>query len=114
MTQTNNLSEQREQIKKEVESRIEANRLRLNYNEADYGYKVSKHTAEWVRIYKQVQKIWGDISDIVETEAGNYVDEIMEKEFAPHLSELLDAILLKGIAGSIQDTLGISDDKTLI
>ena len=101
--------------REEVDTYFEqlSNQPKYSYTEANKEYTVSNHTAEWVRIYKAVQQLWGDISDIVYVESRDRVDTVMEERFVPHLSPLLDEIL-KGIADSVYESFGSADNSTML
>ena len=91
-----------------------SNKPQYNRQTASTQYRLSNHTGEWIRIYKAIGQIWEDISNIIWVECGNDVDRCMEKYFEPHLSELLDAVLKRGVAESIAETIGTAKDKSLI
>ena len=110
------MTQEQERIQQEVASHFEqlCNKPKYSYTEANKEYTVSNHTAEWVRIYKAIQQIWSDISDIVYVEVGDSeIDATMEERFAPHLSSLLDAVL-KGISDSIYESFGSADNSTML
>ena len=102
--------------RQEVDAHFEAlrNKPQYSHTEANSTYKISNHTAEWIRIYKALGEIWNDISNIVWVETGRLVDENMDKYFVPHLSALQEAILKEGILGSIAETMGAYDDDKMI
>ena len=113
---SNDMTQEQERIQQEVATHFEQlrNKPKYSYTEANKEYTVSNHTAEWVRIYKAVQQIWSDISDIVYVEVGDSkIDATMEERFVPHLSPLLDEIL-KGIADSVYESFGSADNSTML
>ena len=64
-----------------------------SFNEAST-IQVSTHSAEWIKIYKDIQDIWSRSYSLIEQEIGSsQVDGIFDKEFSPHLLKLLDATL---------------------
>ena len=69
------------------------NESRFSFDEIS-DLKVSKHTAEWIKVYKDIQDVWSRVYSLIEQEIGaSQVDETFDKEFSPHLLKLLDATL---------------------
>ena len=83
----------------------QANKNSLSFTEASE-LKVSNHTAEWVKVYKDIQEIWGTIYALIEEEVGaSQVDEIFGREYEEKIHALLDATL-DGIKESIWHSIG--------
>lgn len=95
-----------------MEAKANNKQQALSFNEAST-LRVSTHSAEWIHIYKDIQDIWGRIYDLVEAEVGSsQVDETFDKEFSPHLSNLLDKTL-DGFRQSVFCSLMESDKEYL-
>lgn len=75
--------------------------------------KVSKHTAEWVKVYKDYQNLWGNITDLLENEYGHSVDELFEKRFEEQMLHIGDEIL-NGIRDSIWMSFGDRDHNNVM
>lgn len=55
---------------------------------------VSKRTARWVELYKETNKLWGDISDLCECDNPSCdIDDICDKHLATTLGVLQDFLL---------------------
>ena len=91
----------------------QANKNRLSFTEASE-LKVSNHTAEWVKVYKDIQEMWGTIYELIEEEVGeSQVDEIFGREYEEKLHALLDATM-EGIKESIWRSMGEYPESGLI
>jgi hypothetical protein len=67
--------------------------------------KVSNHTAEWVKVYMNYQKLWEQITDLLENEYGNSVDDLFKKRFEQQMLHVGEEIL-NGIRDSIWMSFG--------
>ena len=91
----------------------QANKNRLSFIEASE-LKVSNHTAEWVKVYKDIQEMWGTIYELIEDEVGaSQVDEIFGREYEEKFHALLDATM-EGIKESIWRSMGEYPESGLI
>lgn len=91
----------------------QANKNRLSFTEASE-LKVSNHTAEWVKVYKDIQEMWGTIYALIEEEVGDsQVDEIFGREYEAKFHALLDATM-EGIKESIWRSMGEYPESGLI
>ena len=84
------------------------NKEKFSYEELSE-LKVCKHTAEWVRIYKSIQTLWGEIYDILETDYSDDTQEIFDKRFSEHFYGLLDETL-NGVKDSIWESFGTASN----
>ena len=81
------------------------NNDRLSFTEASE-LKVSNHTAEWIKAYKDIQETWETIYSLIEAEVGSsQVDEIFSREYEAKFHALLDATM-EGIKESIWRSMG--------
>ena len=67
--------------------------------------KVSNHTAEWVKVYMNYQKLWEQITDLLENEYGNSVDDLFKRRFEQQMLHVGEEIL-NGIRDSIWMSFG--------
>ena len=59
----------------------------------DDRFVVSKETAKWVYLYKEIEDLWGKLSDAIEEDYGiDSVDKIMAKDFEKPLLKIIDAL----------------------
>lgn len=69
------------------------NQRKWSFNEAST-IQVSTHSAEWIKVYKDIEDIWSRVYDLIEGEIGkSQVDDIFDREFSPLLLKLLDVTL---------------------
>lgn len=76
--------------------------------------KVSKHTAEAVKLYTDAQRLYNAIYSYVEYHYGAHqVDEIILKNFHPNISALMDEIA-NLIKESIRENFGFAGNETIL
>lgn len=100
MTQTKENRERVNTVSTEASKYKEVYRQRIEELSKEYSCTeasamlVSKRTARWVELFKETNKLWGDISDLCECDNPNCdIDDICDKHLAPTIGVLQDFIL---------------------
>ena len=87
---------------------------KYSYTEVDCSFQVSNHTAEWIRIYVQMQVLWQDIIAIINNEQGeDLAFQVLETSFTPSLFALRESIL-QGVSNSIFNSLREENNKNVL
>lgn len=100
MTQTKGNTERVNTVSTEASKYKEVYRQRIEELSKEYSCTeasamlVSKRTARWVELFKETNKLWGDISDLCECDNPNCdIDDICDNNLAPTIGVLQDFIL---------------------
>lgn len=84
-----------------------------NHTAISTKYSVSEHTAGWANLRHAVDKLWGDIYELLEYEELEDVDARFSEEFETHLMSLISAVE-DGLAHSVLESMRLNKGSVVL
>ena len=86
---------------------------KYSHTEISTKYSVSEHTAGWANLRHAVDKLWGDIYELLEDEELEDVDARFSEEFETHLMNLISAVE-DGLAHSVLESMRLNKESVVL